>query len=61
MNTIPTGFDWLMIIASLISVKAILLIRLIPLHYIALLMYKISKKKTTKLEKDEETDNLCNI
>ena len=58
MNNIPTGFDWLMIIASLISVKAILLIRLIP--YIALLMQKISKKKT-KLEKDEETEALCNI
>ena len=41
MNTIPTGFDWLMIIASLISVKAILLICFKPYS----IMYKISKNK----------------
>ena len=57
MNNIPTGFDWLMIIASLISVKAILLLGLIP--YIALGIRFL--KKTSKLEKDEETEALCNI
>ena len=48
MNTIPTGFDWLMIIASLISVKAILLLRLIPYIALCVRFLKKKKKKTRK-------------